>query len=266
MKGQLSFNDVSDEYAAFVEKYKPKKTTDDCYTPDAVYEAVAAWVEKEYGVSRDSMVRPFWPGGDYERHQYPAGCCVVDNPPFSIISKIRRFYRSQGIKYFLFAPALTLLSSFDFTEDACYISCGTPITYENGAVVSTSFVTNLDSVWVLRTAPDLREAVAKAAEMSKEAKPELPVYEYPDDVLTAARAQWIASKGVDFRIPFGDAAGIKELDEQKEKGKTVFGGGLLLSERESAERAKTIKCSLSYREKQLQRMLGGNGSNKEARG
>lgn len=62
MKGQLSFNDVSDEYAAFVEKYKPKKTTDDCYTPDAVYEAVAAWVEKEYGVSRDSMVRPFLAG------------------------------------------------------------------------------------------------------------------------------------------------------------------------------------------------------------
>lgn len=30
------------DYAGFVEKFKPKKTTDDCITPDAVYEAVLA--------------------------------------------------------------------------------------------------------------------------------------------------------------------------------------------------------------------------------
>lgn len=29
------------EYDAFVEKFKPKKTTDDCYTPANVYDAVA---------------------------------------------------------------------------------------------------------------------------------------------------------------------------------------------------------------------------------
>ena len=28
------------EYKGFVEKFKPKKTTDDCYTPLLIYEAV----------------------------------------------------------------------------------------------------------------------------------------------------------------------------------------------------------------------------------
>lgn len=32
--------EMTGEYAAFVEKFKPKKTTDDCYTPDNVYAAV----------------------------------------------------------------------------------------------------------------------------------------------------------------------------------------------------------------------------------
>ena len=29
-----------DDYDGFVEKFKPKKTTDDCYTPPAVYDYV----------------------------------------------------------------------------------------------------------------------------------------------------------------------------------------------------------------------------------
>ena len=30
-------------YEQFVEKFKPRKTTDDCYTPPLVYEAVKGW-------------------------------------------------------------------------------------------------------------------------------------------------------------------------------------------------------------------------------
>lgn len=37
----------SEEYKQFVEKFKPKKTTDDCYTPPEVYEAVKQWVLSE---------------------------------------------------------------------------------------------------------------------------------------------------------------------------------------------------------------------------
>ena len=60
---QLTLADVDHEYKAFVEKFKPKKTTDDCYTPPNIYEAVLGWVVQEYGIDPENVVRPFWPGG-----------------------------------------------------------------------------------------------------------------------------------------------------------------------------------------------------------
>ena len=53
----------SKTYEEFVEKFKPKKTTDDCYTPPAVYEAVKDWAVKEYDIEGKEIVRPFYPGG-----------------------------------------------------------------------------------------------------------------------------------------------------------------------------------------------------------
>ena len=38
--------DKLNDYDAFVENFKPKRTTDDCYTPPAVYEAVKGWAVK----------------------------------------------------------------------------------------------------------------------------------------------------------------------------------------------------------------------------
>ena len=77
----------SKTYEEFVEKFKPKKTTDDCYTPPEIYEAVKEWACLEYSIDPDTVVRPFWPGGDYEAFDYPEGCTVIDNPPFSILKK-----------------------------------------------------------------------------------------------------------------------------------------------------------------------------------
>lgn len=37
----------STEYLDFVEKFKPKKTTDDCYTPPLVYAAAERWARSE---------------------------------------------------------------------------------------------------------------------------------------------------------------------------------------------------------------------------
>lgn len=43
MDGQTAFYDVeAANYDAFTEKFKPKLTTDDCYTPEPVYDAIAA--------------------------------------------------------------------------------------------------------------------------------------------------------------------------------------------------------------------------------
>lgn len=50
-------------YEGFVDKFKPKKTTDDCYTPPAVYQ-VLDYVKETYNLPDDTLVlRPFYPGG-----------------------------------------------------------------------------------------------------------------------------------------------------------------------------------------------------------
>ena len=104
---QMEFQDIDAEYAAFVEKFKPKKTTDDCYTPANVYAVVRDWAVREYNLAGREIVRPFWPGENFERREYPDGCVVIDNPPFSIITRIVRWFYSRRIDYFLFAPYLT---------------------------------------------------------------------------------------------------------------------------------------------------------------
>ena len=114
-----------DEYKAFVEKFKKKKTTDDCYTPPNIYDAIADWVAREYGLSRADFVRPFFPGGDYQRFDYPPGAVVVDNPPFSILAEIVAHYRDTGRRFFLFAPTLTLFF-FLLLAPRCHAVCRSP--------------------------------------------------------------------------------------------------------------------------------------------
>ena len=144
--------DNRDEYEQFLDKFKTKKTTDDCYTPANIYDAVANWTAVEYGLDRAAFVRPFFPGGDFENFDYKDDTIVVDNPPFSILSSIINFYIGNDIKFFLFAPALTLFSTMK--PGVCWLPVGATITYENGAKVSTSFITNLDTAR-LRCVPEL---------------------------------------------------------------------------------------------------------------
>ena len=220
-------------YEEFVEKFKPKKTTDDCYTPETVYDAVADWVAEEYGRDRAGFVRPFWPGGDYEAFDYPDGCAVVDNPPFSILAKIKRFYGSRGIPFFLFAPTLTLIGDGEF----CAVAVGVGVTYANGANVNTSFTTNMEDAR-LRTAPALYKAVKEANERNlKEGKTELPKYEYPDNVVTSAIAARWSRYGVDFRVSRDDSVRIGAMDMQRTRGIGAYGGAPLLSGRGAAGRA-----------------------------
>ena len=208
------------EYDAFVEKFKSKKTTDDCYTPPLVYDAIRGWACNEYGIDPDSIVRPFYPGGDYERYEYSDRCVVLDNPPFSIITKIIRFYNSRGIKFFLFAPALTLLSPG--CDGYCRIAVGASITYENGAKVCTSFATNLESN-VARTSPELYKIITKENKKSeRKLHRELPKYDYPDNVITAAFLQKLSKYGISFSVPKNESVRISALDMQKENKKNYF--------------------------------------------
>lgn len=148
-----------EDYEGFVEKFKSKKTTDDCYTPPNVYEAVADWVAAEYGVDKADFIRPFYPGGDYKNVDY-SGKIVVDNPPFSILAEIIRFYVENNIKFFLFVPTLTCCR---YGDKCSIVVVGIPIIYENTARVNTSFATNLEPHEIrARTAPSLYKAIDEA--------------------------------------------------------------------------------------------------------
>lgn len=220
----------NENYDEFIEKFKPKKTTDDCYTPPKVYQAILDWCVEEYGIDRDKVVRPFYPDGDYENFDYSNGAVVVDNPPFSIFKKIKDFYCERKIPFFLFGPGLTMISKND-SEDICYIFTGISITYENGAKVNTGFVTNLDP-YRFRIAQDLREVIDRVQKNKKINKPK---YQYPPNLLTGGLVSKYTNAGVDFKVKSRERVIVSGLDEQKLYKKDIFGSGVLLSEKKTQE-------------------------------
>ena len=235
-------NIKSKTYEEFVEKFKPKKTTDDCYTPSEIYEVIKDWVCKRYNIDPENVIRPFWPGGDYEKDEYPPGCVVVDNPPFSILKNICEFYLERGIPFFLFAPSLTALSGKTTWDRMNHIVCDCTIEYENGATVKTSFITSFEPETVAETSPELTKLVNDTTEKLM---------------------QKMARHGVQFRVRREECQHVRSLDAQRAMKKTIYGAGLLLSdqaaarkqnaEKQAAEKAAedTICYELSEREREL---------------
>lgn len=255
------------EYTEFLEKFKPKRTTDDCYTPPLIYDTVKAWACEKYGIDPDCIVRPFYPGGDYEHHEYPEGAVVLDNPPFSILSEICEFYLDRNIPFFLFAPSLTAFSGRNVAMRMNHIICDADITYANGAIVRTAFVTSYGGDIIAQTAPDLGRAIdAATAQIKAETKRKIPKYVYPDHILTAAMLQKYSKYGIEMTVHRGDCVLVSKMDAQKESGESIFGGGLLLSDRAAAEKAAAEKAAaekasahiweLSPRELEIIKSLG----------
>lgn len=259
--GEISEED--EEYQEFLEKFKLKKTTDDCYTPPIVFDAIADWVVKEYNVDKAKFVRPFYPGGDYQNENYKADDIVVDNPPFSILAEIIRFYQQRKIKFFLYGPHLTLFSS---SSSCTSIPVGAPIVYENGANVNTSFVTNLDDPKIrFKTSPSLYAVIKEANERNlAQTKRELPKYSYDRHIITTPFLSQLSRLGIEFSVPVAESESIAQLDCQKESKKAIFGKGYIVShrvfkEREKAEREKAEKWELSKREWAIVEKLNKQG-------
>ena len=238
-------------YDEFVDKFQQKLTTDDCYTPPAVYDAILAFVKTIADLKGKKIERPFVPGGDYEHYPYQPNSVVVDNPPFSILSQIVRFYSAKGIPFFIFGPALTLFTAADC--DVTYIIADADIEYENGAKVSTGFITNLIPdirVWVC---PQLGEAVEEAQATEDKTK---QGFMYPDNIVTAAILGKLAAHATELKIRKRSCQYINESDSAKEQGRGLYGGGFILSdyaaaERAAAERAAATRLNLSEREKNI---------------
>ena len=162
----------------------------------------------------------------------------------------------MGSSFFLFAPTLT--SIINISDRCTALPVGVDITYTNGAVVTTSFVTNLEPFEIrMRTAPTLYAAVDKANRQNKQEQvKQLPKYTYPPELITSAQIYPYNKYGIDFKITRKECIRVGMLDAQKPLGKTIFGGGLLLNdrltaEREKAEREKAEVFKLSERERYI---------------
>ncbi|WP_285452250.1 chromosome partitioning protein ParB [Weeksella virosa] len=229
--------DLFNDYEGFVDKFKPKKTTDDCYTPPEVYQIVLDYVKSHCNLEEKEIIRPFYPGGDYEDIEYPDNAVVIDNPPFSIITKICKFYIDRNIPFFLFAPHLTLFSS---DVDVTHIVVNAIITYENGATVKTSFLSNMfGDVKIIGDA----QLLEKFNQLNARKKVNKPKYDYPNEVITVSHVSWIISRGISIKINKKDAKHCRALESQKKHKKAIFGSGFLLSEKAAAEKAAAEKAA-----------------------
>lgn len=215
----------AERYDAFIDKFKAKLTTDDCYTPAPIYDAVVAWLESVCGpIERAKIVRPFYPGGDYQRADYPDGCIVIDNPPFSIYSEIVRWYLDHGVRFFIFGPHLTLKVK---GADVTYVICGQGVTYENGAVVNTSFVTNVPELadYRIYISTSLYRAIGETDhELQKKAN--IARYKRPAELWTIPVLSKIAKGDIDFGIKKEECEEVDNIECLKEMGKSLFGGGI----------------------------------------
>lgn len=214
------------DYDGFVEKFKPKLTTDDCYTPLQIYEIIKTWAVEKYGLQGRTVLRPFKPGGDYEAEEYPEGCVVIDNPPFSILRKIKDFYIARQIDFVLFAPTLTLFSSTD--NVISYVQVNAPIRYHNGAIVNTSLVTNLGDN-LIETAPDLRRRIVEAQKKSGVKFNTVAKYVYPEHVISSALLDRYVKHVQPFVLKRSEAYFVRTLDSQRATKKGIYGGGYLIS-------------------------------------
>ena len=210
-------------YDEFTDKFKPKLTTDDCYTPQPIYEAVCEWVDKNIvRLAGYEIIRPFFPGGDYEHHHYPEGCIVIDNPPFSISAQILDFYLERDIPFFLFCNGLTSLGTGARREGVTTILIGEMIEFENGAKVNIGFFTNLCPKVRVWLASDLSKKITEI-----QTKPQdLALNKWDIHIQSAGLLGKIA-KRVTVKIMADECEFISTLSD----GSAIYGGGIVLSDR-----------------------------------
>ncbi|MCI6672411.1 MAG: chromosome partitioning protein ParB [Prevotella sp.] len=243
---------IFNDYDAFIEKFKNKnhlKTTDDCYTPRDVYEAVVEYVSEIYDLTDKVILRPFYPGGDYLNAEYPKNGVVIDNPPFSMFKKICEFYSKTKIPYFLFGPGMTVMSICKF---GTAVIINRAIRWENGANVRANFATNLfGDEYIAVTAPTLDKKISMAASQQQTSK--LKKYKYPPNHVSVSDLQILTSRGLEIKISREEAVSVSKLDNYKD----CFGCRLLVSDniakeiKEIKEIKDVIDVHLSQREKYI---------------
>ena len=229
---------IFNDYESYIKKFEGKKTTDDTYTPRDVFEAVLQYVGSIFDLGGKQILRPFYPGGDYQHASYPAEGVVVDNPPFSIFKKIVKFYSTEKIPFFLFGPGMTILNIIDLCS---VVVVADPIVFDNEAKIRCNFATNLFETNRITTSIELTKLLRGCKSQNNTNK--LPLYEYPAQLLSISELQTIARGDNDFNCEIGkDAIKIEYINNKK-----LYGPHLLVSKKKADEKFN-IKRQITKKE------------------
>jgi hypothetical protein len=250
---------VFHDYESFLAKFSENpKTTDDCFTPRDVFEAVVQYVGTVVDLSDKQILRPFFPGGDYVNAVYPENGIVIDNPPFSIFTDIIKFYTARRIPFFLFGQGKTIMCCVKYCTAVIVTDL---LTYENGARIYTNFASNLFGDTIIMTAPKLNDLIFSCP--SQNVKANLASYNYPPELLSFSQMQTICRGGVEFSVKRDECQIVKNLDNHP---KQLFVEHILLSsaKAEEKESAKTLaqeqaKALAQERERQRAERAGMTG-------
>lgn len=190
-----------------------EKDTDNVCTFNDVYGSVRRTVALEYKLRESDFVRPFYSGDDYQHFPYTHDSVVVDNPPFSKLMEIIKFYVDNNIKFFLFAPGSTL---GEYTCFCTGIAIGVDIIYPDGSVINTSFLTNLESDDIaIKSSRSFYYAVHDA----NDTRPEI----YPHNVITVEMINKLSKSEINFEVPRSQCHFTRALDNQSNRQKASFG-------------------------------------------
>ena len=249
------------DYESYIAKFADQeKTTDDTYTPPDVFDAVVKYVSSVYDMTDKVILRPFYPGGDYENAEYPENGVVIDNPPFSIFSNICKFYTANDIPFFLFGPGLTIASCCKYCT-AVVINCG--ITFENGAIIPCNFASNLFGDTMIMTAPILNRLIGNCESQRKKAAGKaVYTYKFPLELLSVSDLSIFCREGIEFSVSRDEGYIVRRLDNFP-RTSGLFGDHLLISEKKAMEKAeaerkahRNVPVPLSEREKNIIARLG----------
>ena len=240
-------------------------STDECYTPPAVYDTVLDYAVDRYNLQCKHIVRPFIPGGDYQKYVYVKNDVVVDNPPFSMTTKIANWYIDHNIPFFLFINGLYGVSlSRGLRGKATVIVTNANVSFDNKGTekrIKLGFVTNLEPKNIIlrgdATLTNRLNGLFKKKSFNR--------YHYPENFLKNNDILSALQRNVELKFTTDNCLFEDNLDYHKAHthGKShrfdVFGGCYLVNDQLYNEFKESLKhdlpntycVTLSTREKNL---------------
>lgn len=217
---------------------------DECYTPPEVYDTVLDYAVERYQLKGKHVVRPFIPGGDFQKYVYAKNDVVIDNPPFSITTKIVNWYIDNNIPFFLFINGLYGVSlSRGLHGKATVICTNANVSFDNKGSekrVKIGFVTNLEPKNIV-----IRGDVTLTNRLNGFLKKKsFKRYHYPDNFLKNSDILAALQRNVELKLTTDNCLFKDNLDYHKAHHLSVFGGGYLVNDQLYAEFKESLKRDL----------------------